>query len=105
MSNHIIEELKKMLAEDPDDVLGHYMLGRELLKIGQPQQAIAPLRRVIELDPDYTAAYRQLGDAYRSANRREEAIETYKQGVEVSEKTRDYQTGKECAAFLKKLSQ
>ena len=105
MSQSRIKELRKLLELDPDDALGHFMLGREYLKENLFEEAIPAFRRVLEINPDYTAAWRQLGAAYEKAGDRQEAVQAYLQGIEVARRTRDLQSGKECAAFLRRLGE
>ena len=47
----------------------------------QPATQIAAFRRVIELDPDFVAAYESLGAALASAGQMSKAIEVFRQGL------------------------
>lgn len=99
-----IPPLEAMLAADPGDTLTHFLLGREYLHAKRFDDAARVFRRCTELDPDYTAAWRNLGDALRFAERTEEAIAAYREGIVVSERTGDLQVKKECTAFLNRLT-
>lgn len=96
--------LRQLAAESPDDATTHFLLGRELLAHGHAVEAMGAFEDAIRVEPDYAAAYRQLGNAMEAAGRREAAAETYRRGIAVAERTNDLQAGKEMAAFLKKLA-
>lgn len=96
--------LRQLAAAEPDDPLTQFLYGSEAAALGFHEEARAAFAAAIRLDPRYTAAYRQLGNALERLGRPDEAAETYRRGVEVAERTRDLQSGKEMEAFLKKLA-
>jgi len=98
-----IAALREMLDEDPVDHLGWYMLGRELIRAGRHAEAAEALERIIPLDENYTAAYRELGVAYEKSGQLDKAKKIYQRGIDVAEKTRDLQTQKEMRVFLKRV--
>lgn len=58
-----IDELREMVADDPDDALAWFMLGTELGKVGRFDEARGALERVVGLDGGYSAAWRALAEA------------------------------------------
>jgi tetratricopeptide (TPR) repeat protein len=96
--------LRELAAADPGDATAWFLLGRELLSHDHAGEACDAFAAAIRANPDYAAAYRQLGNAQEAAGRRDEAVETYRKGVAVAERTHDLQAGKEMNAFLKKLA-
>ena len=98
-----IEALRLLAEADPNDATTWFLLGRELAA-RDPAAAAEAFGRAIEADPDYSAAYRQLGNALEAAGRVDEAVRAYTQGVEVAERTHDLQAGKEMNAFLKRIA-
>lgn len=90
-----IESLRLLVAEEPEDALGHFMLGQELQRVPNPPEAEACFRRVIELDREYTAAYKGLARCLVQAGNLEEAAEVVARGLAVAEQTGDLQTAKE----------
>jgi tetratricopeptide (TPR) repeat protein len=98
-----IERLRQLAESDPDDALTFFLLGRELMEVGQYEQAVQALERTVMLNGQYTAAFRFLGDCYRLAGDHPQARTTYRKGIEVAESTGDLQAGKEMLVFLKKL--
>ncbi len=100
-----IRVLKDSIREEPDDPLGYYLLGMESAKLLRHLDAIDAFERAIRINPDYTAAYRELGKSLREAGRRHEAADVLSQGVVVAERTHDVQTMKEMLVFLKHLKE
>ena len=96
--------LRALAAETPDDATTWFLLGRELLSRGHATQATEAFESAIHADPDYAAAYRQLGNAQEAAGLADAAAETYRRGVEVAARTNDLQAGKEMNAFLTRLA-
>lgn len=100
---HRIDTLRLLVADDPADATAHFLLGRALLEAGDAAGAIDAFAGALRANPDYAAAYRQLGNAQEKADRVDDAIATYERGVEVAGRTNDLQAGKEMNAFLRRL--
>jgi tetratricopeptide (TPR) repeat protein len=96
-----IEGLQEFLEDEPD-ALTHFMLATELLKADRGSEAADHFRGVLDLDPEYTAAYRGLGRQLLAQGDSTGAIEVFEQGLTVAEKTGDLQTAKEMEVFLRK---
>jgi tetratricopeptide (TPR) repeat protein len=99
----LVENLEAMLARGQDSALLRYGLGGEYLKLGQHDRAIEHLRRAVEMDPAYSAAWKLLGQALAGAQRRGEAVEAYERGIRAAEEKGDKQAAKEMEVFLKRL--
>ncbi len=99
----IIQQFEAMLTEGQDNALLRYSLGNEYLKAGHPARAVEHLRRAVEHDPDYSAAWKALGKALTDQGNAVGAIEAYESGIEVAEKKGDKQAAKEMGVFLKRL--
>ncbi|HKZ53105.1 MAG TPA: tetratricopeptide repeat protein [Candidatus Acidoferrales bacterium] len=98
-----VAQLRELIEMDPDDAVLHYGLGCEHLRRGEFEAAIEPLLRALELQPDYSAAHRELGKSLEKLNRREEAVAAYRRGHEVAKRRGDLQTAREIEVFLKRL--
>ena len=98
-----LQTLRDIVAADPEDALGRFMLGRELFDQGVFVEAVAELEAAVRLNPDHTASWRWYGQALEASGRVDESLATYRRGIEVAEKTRDLQTGKEMKVFLARL--
>jgi uncharacterized protein HemY len=99
-----VKQLENLIKENPENALMHYTLGIEYLRIGNNQKAVRVLKNTIELEHDYSAAYRELGKAYVNAKLTKEAINVFHKGIAVAEEKGDIQTAKEMNVFLKRIS-
>lgn len=71
----------KLLEENPSDVFLNYALGLELVSDENLDDGEKQFRKTLELDPDYIAAYYQLGKIYESQSQNEEALKIYNEGL------------------------
>src|SRR5204863_7112998 len=55
-----IDQFKKMAADDPNNELGHFSLGRAYLEAGIYDNAASAFERVIEINPNMSRAYQLL---------------------------------------------
>ena len=103
MNLPIIQNLEKMLVSGKDSALLRFSLGNEYLKLGEPEKAAAHLQRAVALDPGYSAAWKMLGKALVAAERQEEALDAYRQGIAVAESKGDKQAAKEMTVFARRI--
>ncbi len=99
----LITGFEKMLARGKETALLRFSLGNEYLKRGDAQHAAENLARAVELDPQYSAAWKLLGQALADANRKADALVAYRQGIAVAEKKGDMQAAKEMSVFARRL--
>lgn len=93
----------RLLEKGPDSALLRVSLGNEFLAAGDPGAAALHLRRAVEQDPGYSAAWKLLGRALADAGRTEEAADAYREGIRVAGEKGDRQAAKEMQVFLKRL--
>lgn len=98
-----IAQLLDIVAAEPDDGLARFMLGRELLAARRPDEAAEHLAMAVQLTPDHTASYRELGNALAATGRGEEALAAWADGLAVAERTGDLQTAKEMRVFRNRV--
>jgi tetratricopeptide (TPR) repeat protein len=67
----------------PRNPRGHLNLGVSLIRLGRPEEALAPLDRAIELDPDDAAAHNTLAVALVDLNRSDEALPHFRRALEI----------------------
>jgi len=79
-----LEALKTLAAANPRDAFAHYGLAMACAGAGQLEEALAEFQHVLSVDPDYTVAYFQTGQALEKLGRVEEARQLYQRGVEVT---------------------
>lgn len=90
-----IDELQKLLQEDPDDPFLHYATGLERLKKLQYQEAIASFTTCLEKDPAYTAAYYQLGLVFMELDIVDVAARYLTQGLHYAREKKDFKSAAE----------
>ena len=83
-----MQQLLEFLKDDPADVFTLYALALENININEQHTAIELLNKVITLNPEYVAAYYQLGQLLEKTNANQAAI-IYKQGIEVATRTKN----------------
>jgi Tfp pilus assembly protein PilF len=98
-----IADFETMLAAGRDNALLRFSLGNEYLKHGDAVQAAVHLRRAVEHDPNYSAAWKLLGKALTDAAAWDEALTAYRQGIVVAEARGDKQAAKEMSVFAKRI--
>jgi Tfp pilus assembly protein PilF len=103
MSSAAINTLEKLLAAGKDTALLRFSLGMEYLKAHDAAPAQAHLRRALELDRHYSAAWKLLGQALTELGRPEEALAVYREGIEVAQGRGDKQAAREMQVFARRL--
>lgn len=98
-----ISNLESMLESGQDNALLRFTLGSAFLKHKKYDQAIEHLAVAVEMDPDYSAAWKAYGKALMEAGRPEKAAEVYTNGLEVARRKGDKQAEKEMNVFLKRI--
>jgi len=99
----IIDNLENLLASGRDDALLRYSLGNAYLVAGDNRKAAEHLRKALDHDADYSAAWKALGKALAEGGDSSAAIVAYESGIGVAEKKGDIQAAKEMKVFLKRL--
>jgi uncharacterized protein HemY len=87
LSQSRIEVFEAMAQSQPADVMVWYGLGSEYFKLENWAKAAEALRRVIEINADYTAAYQMLGTALMNQGEREEARKVWQEGIRTADRT------------------
>lgn len=95
--------LEKLLAGGRDDALLRFSLGGACLKEGDATAAADHLRRALEHDPAYSAAWNLLGQALAAADRPGEAAAAWTRGIEAADAKGDIQAAKVMRVFLARL--
>ena len=98
-----IEALRAQLNGPRDGALLRYSLGTALLDAGDTTEAITHLRAALDFDDGYSAAWKQLGQAYLEANDARAAADAWRRGIAAAEARGDVQAAKEMRVFLKRL--
>jgi tetratricopeptide (TPR) repeat protein len=94
--------LRAFLKREPGDETAWYGLGRALLDLERPGEAVFAFRQALAAKPDYTAAQRDLGLGLLAQGESAAAAEAFQAGIALAERTGDLQTGREMAVFLRR---
>lgn len=70
------EAFAKLLAVNPNSAFGHYGMGMVAVDEENPQIVIGEYSRAVELEPEFTGAYYEIGRAQLKLKRYDEAIAT-----------------------------
>lgn len=99
-----IEQLERILAQQPDDPVALFALGRALVEAERFDAAAERLERLIGLDPDYTAAYVPLAQARHRGGRAAEAAEACRRGIETGRRTGDLEPVRQLETLLARIT-
>ncbi|MDA0822114.1 MAG: hypothetical protein O3C28_06780 [Proteobacteria bacterium] len=100
--NQLIDRFEAMLAAGQDTAVLRFSLGNAYLD-DDPAQAATHLKRAVELDPRYSAAWKILGKALTLCGESANAITAYRTGIDIAESKGDKQAAKEMRVFLNRL--
>lgn len=98
-----IADFEAMLGQGRDNALLRFSLGNEYLKAGDAAQAADHLRRAVEHDPKYSAAWKLLGKALTDVEAWPDALAAYRQGITVAEARGDKQAAREMGVFVRRI--
>lgn len=79
-----LEQLFDFLKEDPNDPFTLYAIATEYLK-SDVQKALTYYEKLLTEHPEYVGTYYHAAKLYADLGRNEEAENTFKKGIEVSE--------------------
>ncbi|AKH67951.1 Tetratricopeptide repeat [Spongiibacter sp. IMCC21906] len=98
-----IDTLEAMLAKGQDSTMLRFGLGKAYLDAKDVAAAAEHLQRCVEMDANYSAAWKLLGKALLGADKKAEARTAWLQGLAAAKEKGDKQTEREIAVFLKRL--
>ena len=99
------ETFRQMVAMDDLDFLMHFSLAKALVDIERHEEAEKEYRKTLELNPDYSVAYQNLGKLLELMGKNQEAIQIYKKGIPVADKLGDIMPKKGMEQRLSKLKE
>ena len=97
------ERFEALLASGKDNALLRFGLGMHYLNAGEHARAAEHLRRAVEHDRDYSAAWKLLGKALEECGDRAAALAAYRDGIAAADRRGDKQAAKEMGVFLRRL--
>ncbi|MFY8136978.1 MAG: tetratricopeptide repeat protein [Flavobacteriales bacterium] len=75
--------LREIVSKDDANIDAHYWLGVFSVKSGQYDKAIERFNKVIDINPEYLAAYIDMGGLYMELDSAEKALTYFKEGVAI----------------------
>ncbi|MHB8261257.1 MAG: tetratricopeptide repeat protein [Bacteroidia bacterium] len=81
-----LEQLQRMLAQEPTDTFLQYAIGMEYFSAEEFDKALTYFNCIIDSKPDYLAAYYQTGKCYEELKQIKEAQCIYMKGIELAER-------------------
>ena len=103
MDTERLDQFQELVALEPDDTVVRFGLGELYFQAQEFAQAAEQFAEIIHLDPQYSAAYRYLGQSHAALGKRAEAEDTFERGIDIAEARGDIQTAKEMRVFLRRL--
>ena len=98
-----IATLEAMLGRGQDNALLRFTLGNIYFQQKDYPKAELHLARAVEMDPDYSAAWKIYGRTLGAAGKLPEAISALNQGITVATQRGDIQAVREMSVFLRRL--
>ncbi len=98
-----IDALRRMIEGGRDGAMPRLTLGEAVAREGDAEEAVRHLRKAIEFDPDYSAAWRALGRLQLKAGDTGAAAATFREGLEAARRRGDMQIVRELEVRLKRL--
>lgn len=98
-----IDSLLRLVDGPRDGALLRLTLGRLYHAAGDHASAIVHLRRAVEMDREYTAAWKELGRVLAADGQPGPASEALRAGLEAARRGGDKQAEKEMTVFLRRI--
>jgi Flp pilus assembly protein TadD len=98
-----IPKLESLLAAGTDTALLRFTLGSAHVRHKQFAQAVPHLARAVELDPEYSAAWKLYARSLMESGELEPAVRILEQGLEVARRRGDMQAVREMQVWQRKL--
>ncbi|MEX0811361.1 MAG: tetratricopeptide repeat protein [Chitinophagales bacterium] len=92
METQRLKRLFDFLEKNPTDTFVLFAIAQEYFKQQDFQNAEKYFRKLIEVDENYGGAYYHLAKVYESTGAHDQAVETYKKGIEVNKRIKDMHT-------------
>jgi len=98
-----IASLESMIVKGQDSAMLRLTLARLLVKKQWWDRAAAHLESAVLQDPDYSAAWKELGQVRRAMGQNEAALNAWQQGIEAARRKGDKQAEKEMGVYVRRI--
>ena len=99
----MLERLESLLASGQDSPMLRLSLAQGYIKESRYEEAVEHLRQALEQQPDYSAAWKSLGQALAAAGDPDGARAAFDDGIRIARENGDLQAAKEMEVFRKRL--
>ncbi len=99
-----MEMLKQILAQNPDDPFARYGLAMEYSKAGDVETALSEFNTLLQIHPEYVAAYQMAAQMLASAERTGEARHMLERGIAAAERAGNQHARSEMETLLAELT-
>ncbi|RXK62875.1 tetratricopeptide repeat protein [Lacibacter luteus] len=99
-----IEQLRKFLADSPNDSFLKHALALEYIKLGDDVTAKQLFEELLAADPGYVGSYYHLGKLYERLNDNDAAISWYEKGMQVAKEKGEQHAYGELRGALEELT-
>lgn len=89
MEMNRLEKLLEFIQNEPNDEFLKYALATEYLRLNNTEQALSYYEDLVNNHPGYTGTYYHLGKLYEALNRKQDAINVYEKGMQITKEKRD----------------
>ncbi len=97
--------LERYLGENPNDSFARYGLALEYANANETDRAMAEFDRLLEINPDYTAAYQMSAQTLIKAGRSEQARSALEIGIACAQRTGNQHAAREMQGMLEEISE
>ncbi len=84
-----LDKLLEFIRNEPEDEFLKYALATEYLRLNQPDKALLYYEDLINNHPSYVGTYYHLGKLYEALGRKQDAINIYEKGMQITKEKRD----------------
>lgn len=99
-----IATLKSFVTRSPQDPFPRYGLAMEYKNRGELAEAWTAFSELLQQFPDYVPTYLMAGGTLTALGRKDEAISTYRKGIEVATRRGDQHARRELESALAELT-
>ena len=104
MQSDRLEKLLEFLKNEPEDEFLQYALATEYLRLNETDKALQYYENLVSKHPGYVGTYYHLGKLYEALSRKDEAIKTYENGMEIAKQKRDNHAFSELQAVYREAT-
>jgi Tfp pilus assembly protein PilF len=103
MAQDLTANLEALLAKGNDAPALRFALATRYLASGDAAAAVRHAQACVDLDADYSAGWKVLGQAQVAAGDKATAAHSYRRGIAVADARGDQQAAKQMQVFLRRL--